>query len=147
MILKGHHSSFELNLLDYEYDPEEPLDADRNRLLISLRTRWLRHQTTLTIPILLTWEVNLLVKWMRFIARTGHPLPPLSFTEPCLTFQCLSVGTGDLLLQIKLDCEASPYWHTDLSSSFWLPVTPSRDELLKAATSLEEQFCRFPVRV
>ncbi|WP_266365598.1 WapI family immunity protein [Tellurirhabdus rosea] len=145
MILTGPRSTFELNILDYEYQ-HSASNLDRNWLLMGLRTRWQGHEATLTAPLLLTWELELLVKWLNFIATTSQPLPRLQFTEPCLSFECLSVSATDFLLQIKLDCEASPYWHTDLSSAFWLPVIPSRLELVEATEQLREELCAFPER-
>ncbi|WP_128543886.1 WapI family immunity protein [Larkinella soli] len=146
MVLTGPRSHFELNILDYEYKTSNPIDLDRNWLLVGLRTRWQNHEATFTAPLLLTWEIDLLIKWLSFIGSTRRPLPRLVFTEPCLSFECLSVGNSEFLIQVKLDCEVSPYWHTDLSSAFWLPVIPTLNQLMDAVTLLKTQMEKFPVR-
>lgn len=145
MKLTGPDSSFELDILDYEYSDSQYF-MDRNWLLISLKTRYKNKQCTTTAPLLSTWEIELLIKWMRSIASQRQLSPRLSFVEPCLGFSNSSTDVSKYSFGIKLDQEAAPDWYTDSTKPFWLSVSPNDDELQHAITDLEKQLNLFPVR-
>ncbi|MFD1144404.1 hypothetical protein ACFQ4C_24975 [Larkinella insperata] len=145
MKLTGPDSSFELNILDYEYSDSQHF-MDRNWLLISLKTRYRNKEYTTTAPLLSTWEVELLIQWMRSVVSQRQLSPRLSFVEPCLGFQYASNEMNGYLFGIKLDQEATPDWYDDSSKPFWLPVTPDDSELEHAITDLEKQLNIFPIR-
>jgi hypothetical protein len=145
MKLTGPDSSFELDILDYEYSDSQYF-MDRNWLLISLKTRYQNKEYTTTAPLLSTWEIELLINWMRSVASQRQLSPRLSFVEPCLGFSTSSSGLSGYSFGIKLDQEAAPDWYSDQTKPFWLPVSPNDDELTRAITDLEGQLGRFPVR-
>ncbi|RRA97699.1 WapI family immunity protein [Larkinella rosea] len=145
MKLTGPESSFELDILDYEYSDSKYF-MDRNWLLISLRTRYQNKEYTTTAPLLSTWEIELLINWMRSVAAQRELSPRLSFVEPCLGFSNSSDGLSGYAFGIKLDQEAAPDWYNDHSKPFWLSVNPNDDELQSAIQDLEGQLGRFPVR-
>ncbi|GAB3262598.1 hypothetical protein GCM10027347_28430 [Larkinella harenae] len=145
MKLTGPESSFELDILDYEYSDSQYF-MDRNWLLISLKTRYKNKEHTTTAPMLSTWEIDLLIKWMRSVVAQRQLSPRLSFVEPCLGFSNSPTDTSKYSFGIKLDQEAAPDWYQDSTKPFWLSVSPSNDELERAITDLEGQLCRFPVR-
>jgi len=144
MKLTGPDASFELNILDYEYSDGSQF-LDRNWLLISLRTRFKEHVFTTTAPLLSTWEVELLIDWMRALANGRRLTPKLTFVEPCLTFRCPEAPVAKALT-IQLEQEAAPYWNRNDPEPFRLPVTPDPDQLRQAIEDLEAQLSKFPVR-
>ena len=146
MLLIGQRSFFELNILDYEHAPDSPLSADRNLLWVAIRSGWQHHQSTATAAILHTYEVEKLLNWLWHLHTTGHSASRLSFSEPCLGFECISVDTDEFLVQIKLAFEVAPDWHRDPFSPFWLPVVVSKSRLSEAIDQLKGQFAQFPVR-
>jgi hypothetical protein len=146
MLLIGQRSFFELNILDYENGQDSPSSADRNLLWVAIRSGWQHHQSTSTAAILHTYEIELLLEWLRHLHTTGHPHSRLLFSEPCLSFECISSDTDDYLLQIKLAFEVAPDWHDDPFSPFWLPIVVPKRKLMKAINQLADQFLSFPVR-
>jgi len=145
MKLTGPESSFELNILDYEYGDSQHF-MDRNWLLISLKTHYKNKEYTTTAPMLSTWEVELLIQWMRSVVSSRQLSPRLSFVEPCLGFRHASNEANGYLFRIKLDQEATPDWCNDSSEPFWLSVMPDDNELEHAISDLERQLYCFPVR-
>lgn len=146
MLLAGQRSFFELNILDYEHPPTTLSSVDRNLLWVAIRSGWQHHQSTSTAAVLYTQEVDLLLHWLRHLYTTGRAQPRLLFTEPCLSFECISADSDEFLLQIKLAFEVAPDWHNDPFSPFWLPVVIPRRRLTEAIQQLADQFLKFPVR-
>ncbi len=146
MLLTGQRSFFELNILDYEYAPDAHLSTDRNLLWVAVRSGWQHHQSTSTAAILYAHEVDLLITWLRHLHTTGHSSGRLIFTEPCLSFECISADADEFLLQIKLAYEIAPDWHQDPFSPFWLPVIVPKRRLIDAIDQLAGQLLSFPVR-
>ncbi|GAB3554285.1 WapI family immunity protein [Spirosoma fluminis] len=146
MLLIGQRSFFELNILDYEHAPDATVSSDRNLLWVAVRSGWQHHQSTSTAAILHTYEIDVLLGWLRHLYATGRPQSRLLFSEPCLSFECLSADSDEFLLQIKLAFEIAPDWHTDPFSPFWLPVVISKRKLAEAIDQLVDQFLNFPVR-
>lgn len=144
MKLTGPEGGFELNILDYECS-DSPYFMDRNWLIISLRTKYHNQECVRTAPILSTWEIELLSKWMRSVANGREISPKLTFVEPALGFNNLSSGHGNYQLRIKLGSDALPVWQCD-ATPFYLPVAPDKHELQGAIMDLEQQLLRFPVR-
>ena len=146
MLLIGQRSFFELDILDYEHAPDTFSPADRNLLWVAIRSGWQHHQSMSTAAILHSYEVESLLNWFRHLQDTGHPQGRLLFSEPCLSFECISADTDEFLLQIKLAFEVAPNWHNDPFSPFWLPVVVPRRKLADAIHQLAKQFVDFPVR-
>lgn len=144
MKLTGPDGNFELNILDYECS-DSPYFMDRNWLIVSMKTRYQSQECTRTAPILSTWEIELLLKWMRSVAEEQELSSKLTFVEPALSFNTISAGYGDYRMRIKLGSSARPNWLTG-SAPFYLPVTPDKSELQGAIQDLERQLKRFPVR-
>ena len=144
MKLTGPEGGFELNILDYECS-DSPYFMDRNWLIVSLKTRYQNNECVRTAPILSTWEVELLLTWMRSVA-SGHEISPkLTFVEPALGFSNVSSGHGNYQFRIKLGSDARPKWQSN-ATPFYLPVAPDKRELQGAIQDLEQQLRRFPVR-
>lgn len=146
MLLTGQRSFFELNILDYENASDSPASADRNLLWVAVRSGWQHHQSMSTAAILYTYEIDMLLNWLRHLHATGRSQNRLLFREPCLSFECISADTDEFLLQIKLANEVAPDWHDDPFSPFWLPIVVPKRKLLEAINQLAEQFIIFPVR-
>ncbi len=146
MLLTGQRSFFELNILDYENASDSPASADRNLLWVAVRSGWQHHQSMSTAAILYTYEIDMLLNWLRHLYATGRSQNRLLFREPCLSFECISADTDEFLLQIKLANEVAPDWHDDPFSPFWLPIVVPKRKLLEAINQLAEQFIIFPVR-
>lgn len=144
MKLTGPEGVFELNVLDYECT-DSPYFMDRNWLIVSLKTHYQNKDCTRTAPVLSTWELELLLNWMRSVADERELSPKLTFVEPALAFSTTSTGHGDYRLRVKLGANARPAWQTG-SAPFYLPVTPDKRELQRAIQDLEVQLRRFPVR-
>jgi hypothetical protein len=146
MILIGQRSFFELDILDYAHAVDTMSTADRNLLWVAVRSGWHHHQSTSTAAILQTYEVESLLNWLRSLHTTGRPQGRLLFTEPCLSFECISADADDFLMQIKLAYEVAPDWHDDPFSPFWLPVVVPKRKLVSAIDQLADQYLKFPVR-
>lgn len=144
MKLTGPEGVFELNILDYECT-DSPYFMDRNWLIVSLKTRYQNKDCTRTAPVLSTWELELLLNWMRSVADERQLSPKLTFVEPALSFSTTSTGQGDYRLRVKLGASVRPAGQTG-SAPFYLPVTPDKRELQRAIQDLEGQLRRFPVR-
>lgn len=146
MHLAGSRSFFELNVLDYEYPAGTTHRTDRNLLLVGFRVGWHHNQTAKTGPILLTWELDSLIKWLGQIRDAGRLAPRLAFSEPCLAFECLSASANEFILQIQLAQEATPPWHSDPQQPFWLPIVVTANQISEAIQQLKLQAAIFPVR-
>ncbi|GAA4459847.1 hypothetical protein GCM10023189_34060 [Nibrella saemangeumensis] len=146
MRLAGSRSFFELNVLDYEYPASTAYRTDRNLLLIGFRAGWHKNQTAKTAPLLLTWELDALINWLRQLRDTGRMAPRLAFSEPCLAFECLSASANEFLLQIKMAQEATPDWHQNPQQPFWLPIVVTAAQISDAIHQLKSQAEIFPVR-
>ncbi|MDB5241930.1 MAG: hypothetical protein JWP57_2555 [Spirosoma sp.] len=144
MKLTGPEGGFELNILDYECS-DSPYFMDRNWLIVSLKAKYYDDECVRTAPILSTWEIELLLKWMRSVVNGNEISPKLTFVEPALGFNNISPGHGDYRLRIKLGSDARPNWQRD-TTPFYLPVAPDKRELQRAIQDLEQQLQRFPVR-
>ena len=144
MKLTGPEGVFELNILDYECS-DSPNFMDRNWLIVSLKTRYQNRECVRTAPILSTWEVDLLTKWLRSVANEHELSPKLTFVEPALGFKNVSAGHGEYRFRIKLGSEVIPNWQRG-TTPFYLPVTPDKRELQVAIQDLERQLQQFPVR-
>lgn len=144
MKLTGPDGGFELNILDYECS-DSPYFMDRNWLIVSLKTNYHDRKCVRTAPILSTWEIELLLKWMRSVASGREISPKLTFVEPALGFNNLSSDKEHYRFGIKLGSVALPNWKSD-KTPFFLPVTPDKRELQGAIQDLEQQMQRFPVR-
>jgi hypothetical protein len=144
MKLTGHDSAFELNILDYECSDSNSF-MDRNWLLIGLKTQFQHQQTVCTAPLLSTWEIELLLDWLRSIAAQSELSSRLTFVEPALAFNNASSKDGDYRFQIRLSSNALPRWQSG-DKAFYLPVDVSRQELQQAIDDLELQLKLFPVR-
>jgi hypothetical protein len=144
MKLTGHNCTFELNILDYECTDSNSF-MDRNWLLIGLKTQFQQQKMVCTAPLLSTWEIELLLNWMRSIADQRELSPRLTFVEPALAFSNTSPNEGDYQFRIRLSSDALPHWQTD-NTAFYLPVETSKHELVQAISDLERQLQLFPVR-
>jgi hypothetical protein len=144
MKLTGQNSTFELNILDYECTDANSF-MDRNWLLIGLKTQYQQQQTICTAPLLSTWEVELLLDWMRSVANQNELSPRLTFVEPALVFSNTSCHEGDYRFQIRLSSDALPRWQSG-NKAFFMPVNVSKHELQQAIDDLERQLKLFPVR-
>lgn len=144
MKLTGPEGDFELNILDYECS-DSPYFMDRNWLIVSLKAKYYDDECVRTAPILSTWEIELLLKWIRSVVNENEISPKLTFVEPALGFSNVSSGHGDYRLRIKLGSDARPNWQRD-AAPFYLPVAPDKRELQQAIQDLEQQLQRFPVR-
>jgi hypothetical protein len=144
MKLTGHNSTFELNILDYECTDSNSF-MDRNWLLIGLKTQFQQQRTVCTAPLLSTWEIELLLNWLRSIAEQHELSPRLTFVEPALVFNNTTAPGGDYQFRIRLSSDALPHWQTD-NTAFDLPVETSKQELIQAIGDLERQLKLFPVR-
>ena len=146
MLLIGERSFFELNILDYEHRLDSPSSADRNLLWVAVRSGWQHHQSTSTAAVLYAHEVESLLNWLRHLHTTGRSQSRLLFTEPCLSFECISADTDEFLVQIKLAFEVAPDWHDDPFTPFWLPVVVPKRKLVEAIDQLAAQLLNFPTR-
>jgi hypothetical protein len=144
MKLTGPDGIFELNILDYECS-DSPYFMDRNWLIVSLKTNYEQHDYVRTASILSTWELELLLKWMRSVADNHELSPKLSFVDPALGFSNMSPGQNDYRFRIKLSSDALPNWKRD-RTPFYFRVAPDKSELQKAIVDLEKQLNRFPIR-
>lgn len=145
MKLTGPQGEFELNIIDYEF-ADSAAFLDRNWLIVSLKTSSNGHQFNHAGPILSTWEIELLLDWMRSVAANQALSPKLTFVEPVLGFRAKSPGRGQYNLRIKLDRDVKPSWHQDESRPYWFRVKADRQQLWGAIRDLESQLQRFPVR-
>lgn len=144
MKLSGPEGGFELNILDYECS-DSPYFMDRNWLIVSLKTKYHNQECLRTAPILSTWEIELLLKWMCSVAN-GHEISPkLTFVEPALGFNNLSSGSDEYRFRVELGSDALPNWQRG-AQPFHLPLAPDKSELQGAIMDLEQQLQRFPVR-
>ena len=144
MKLSGPHGEFELNVIDYEYSDSAQF-LQRNWLIVSMVTSEGDQQSTRTLTLLSTWELEMLRDWMQSVVDEAELAPRLTFIEPAISFCNLSDNKEHYVFRIGLTNEAKPNWH-DTSKPYWLPVTPDRDELIQAIRDLAAQLDKFPVR-
>ena len=145
MKLTGPQGDFELNIVDYEYSDSGDF-LDRNWLIVSMVTKKDGQQSTRTMTMLSTWELEMLHDWMQSVVDEAELAPKLTFIEPALSFCNLSDGKQHYAFRIGMTNDASPKWHEDLNKTYWLPVTPDSDELKQAIGDLADQLNKFPVR-
>lgn len=134
-----------MNVIDYEYSDSAGF-LNRNWLIVSMVTKEGAQQSTRTLTFLSTWELELLHDWMQSVIDNAELAPKLTFIEPSLSFCNLSDGKEHYVFRISMTNEATPNWHDDDTRPYWLPVTPSEDELKQAIHDLARQLNKFPVR-
>lgn len=145
MKLTGPQGDFELNIVDYEYSDSGDF-LDRNWLIVSMVTKKDGRQSTRTMTFLSTWELEMLRDWMQSVVEEAELAPKLTFIEPALSFCNLSDGKQRYSFRIGMANDALPKWHEDQTKTYWLPVTPDKDELKQAIQDLADQLSKFPVR-
>ncbi|KAB7733272.1 hypothetical protein F5984_00790 [Rudanella paleaurantiibacter] len=145
MTLTGPTGSFELAVLDYEYS-DSPRFLERNGLLVHIRTRHQNHEWSQAVPVLSTWELELLRDWMSSVAAHQHQSRRITFVEPEISFSDFSGGTDGYDLRLKLSHEAQPGWQPTDQQAFYLTLSPDSTQLQEAIVTLDEQLQQFPVR-
>jgi hypothetical protein len=148
MRLTSDDSTFELQVVGYQFPhlEREPYDADwlNIRIDVSLpQGSW-----TSLDPSLLTWELASLHQWLTSIADGTSVESEESFMEPNLRFE-LS-GEGSRNLRVYFELESRPSWAPSDGAGMddlWAEFRIDPTELKTAAASLREYIVKFPVRV
>lgn len=149
MLLTGNNIIFELNIVNYEF-PKADTSWDADWLNIEIIIKSNKRSWKATQPMLLTWEIKLLIKWLEEIAINKGNLKELYFVEPNLKFIKLNKTKDNALIRVYFELEACPKWaESNMAGEedLWVDLTPSIEELNKAIQNLKNQSKKFPVRI
>ena len=143
---------FELTLLGYQYPKLEHQKYDANWLQIGIRVKLPAGEWSASGPILLTYEVSELAKWLQDWAVGQNDKIRISFIEPNLFFKVVNSGPESLLMRIYLEQQFRPPWNPARyvigqdDESYRIELRLTQDNLKEAAESLEAELSRFPYR-
>ncbi|AFL98848.1 MULTISPECIES: hypothetical protein [Desulfitobacterium] len=151
-MLKGSYGDeFSLRIVGYEFpDMDNDLGFDSNWLIVEVHCKHGEKTWVKRDPSLLTWEVGILIKWLRDILYKQPGSEVLEFIEPNLLFQVLRGEDEEIqTLQVTLGHETCPDWvRTRRKPAYFsmdFPINPEDIETL--CKSLESDLLVYPRRL
>lgn len=150
MRLTSGDSTFEFQVIGYQFPhlKSEPYDADWLNIRIDVKLH--KRSWTSTDPSLLTWELASLIEWLDSIADGKAVESEESFMEPNLRFEL--TGEESRNLRVYFEVESRPTWAPSDGAGMdvddlWAEFPIDREELKAATASLREYLHKFPTRV
>ena len=135
--------SFELAILGYS--KATTTWRDRNRLQCRFSTFW-RQKTDTQLARLHTWEVKRLLSGLRSLWNKATNHVALTFSEPGLSLEAKALPDDNYRLQIQLDRDLTPPWHTYSDFPLEVDILLSRSQLQEAIQELSGQVDSYPER-
>ena len=120
--------SFELAILGYSKATSSW--RDRNRLQCRFSMSW-RQKADTQLARLQTWEVKRMLSGLRSLWNRATNRVTLTFSEPGLSMEAQALPDENFRLQIQLDRDLTPAWHT-------YPDFPMEMDILLSATQLQD---------
>ena len=144
VVLAGEGSSFELEIVSYQFPQISKDRWDSNWLIIAGRVRLGARDWEFRDPCLTTFEVADLADWLDACVAGQPEFAYCAFTEPSLEFELVDEST----IRLELAIEAAPPWaeHDEVLDGGYgvnIPVGPAIQE---AANNLRKQLQQFPER-
>lgn len=139
----GSFDSFELAILGYGKSVKTW--RDRNRLQCRFSTFW-RQKADIQSAPLQTWEVNRLLNNLRSLWSKATDHIALTFSEPGLSMEAQALPDDQYRLQIQLDHDLTPSWHTYPDFPMEMDILLSRHQLQEAIQDLSGQMATYPER-
>ena len=139
---------FEMTPVGYQF-ADITCDSDANWLQIWFHAVSEEGSWSTTDPSLLTSELHDLGEWLRQLGRGEPTAPRIGFLEPNLSFECAAEEGERVQLRIHFECEARPGWRVAARAGrrdCWLDLDVERDQCMQAATAIDRQLARWPVR-
>jgi hypothetical protein len=136
-------ASFELSIVGYSQKTANW--RDRNKLQCRFSTFWGQKGDTQSLP-LQTWEISRLLTNLRSLSNKVVNRIDLTFSEPGLSVEAVTLPNGNYRLQIQLDHALTPSWHTYPDFPMEMDMVLTRNQLQEAIQSLSEQLASYPER-
>lgn len=143
MKLLSSYGSFELSILGY--GNEVASWHGQNSLLCRFSTNWRQQSDTQSVP-LKTWEVSRLVNGLRSLWNRAVSHIDFTFSEPGLSVEATALPNEKYQLQIQLDHQLTPSWHSYPGFPVELNVLLNRAQLQEAIQDLSNQLASYPER-
>ena len=83
---ENNKKSFELNIVGYQFPDIKNDEFDSNWLMTNIKVKGLNKPWEATDPMLLTFEVEKLVKWFEDILNNRENTIEIYFTEPNVNY-------------------------------------------------------------
>ena len=150
MLLNGIKNRFELNIVNYEFPKAKNEKWDADWLNIKIKVKSSKGSWKATDSMLLTWEIDWLIKWLEDIFTNVEKEKELDFMEPSLKFVKIKETRNKAFIRIYFELEARPKWaESNIAGKedLWVDVTPSLEELTKTIKNLKKQRKKYPTRV
>ena len=136
-------AAFELAILGYS--TVNKTWRDRNRLQCRFSTFWGQQSDTHS-GLLQTWEIRRLLSGLQLLWTKTTSHLSLTFSEPGLRLDATMVANDAYSLQIQLDHDLTPSWHTYPDFPMEMNIVMSRDQLQEAIQELACQADSYPER-
>lgn len=140
---------FQLTIINYQFPKIEKDYYDSNWLIINIKVKGLRESWGVTDPMLLTFEVKELARWLEDLINNNERSKDLNFIEPNLRFSKIKNTDDKAHIRVYFELEARPKWaYSNIAGKedLWIDLTPTKNDLKKAIIDLKKQLNKFPIR-
>jgi hypothetical protein len=143
--LKNEHSSFQLEVIRYQY-PDYSNEYDGNWLMIKVTATKDSLKWSITDPCLLAWEIQEIVEWFNALANNKKMESSwVRFTEPNLWFNYVEIAEEKVRVSIYFDAELlPPEW--DKNKDCFIDFELTKNELLNTVKMFNDELKKYPVR-
>ncbi|WP_020595231.1 WapI family immunity protein [Spirosoma panaciterrae] len=139
----GSPDSFELAIVGY--GNVTTTWRDRNRLQCRFSTFW-RQKADTRSALLQTWEVKRLLVGLRSLWAKASNHITLNFSQPGFSVEAKALSNDEYRLQIQLNHELTPAWHTYPDFPMEMDILLNRNQLQEAIQDLSGQVDTYPER-
>jgi len=139
-------TSFELNILNYQFPEMETEEYDSNWLMVQIKVRHQKSEWQSVDPSLLTYEAKEIAEWLERIAKKESVKKQLGFIEPNLSFELLD---DKKYIRIYFELESRSSWVASKvagEKDLWLGIEIENNNFLAEAEDLRKQLSKFPQR-
>jgi len=150
MLKSSNGDVFSLRIVGYEFPiVTEDLGFDSNWLIVEVcckhgKKTWIKRD-----PSLLTWEVGILIKWLRDILYRQPDSEVLEFIEPNLQFKAIRGNDEQIhCFRVTLSHETCPDWaRRNRCPSYSMDFTLDVDSIETLCKTLEADLLLYPRRL
>jgi hypothetical protein len=144
--LKNEHSSFQFEIIGYQFPNADDKEYDGNWLMIKINIINDEFKWSKVDPCLFTWEVQEIADWLYSLANNQKlKTHELRFTEPNLGFAYTKIADEKFRISIYFDAELlPPGW--DKSKECFIDFELKKTELHNTGKMFENELKRHPVR-
>lgn len=146
MLLKTPTSSFQLEIVGYEFPEILNAEYDSNWLLIRITATMPEGTWTVTDPSLLTIDIPELADWLDALPGNTARQDILHFIEPNLSFYFTQSPAGERILPVHLAAECKAPWDRNAPHDTTIDFPIADLDLPSISNNLRSQLAHYPPR-